>query len=133
MCHMELISRQILTHRVINFIMGHGIIQHSPFVCLIIFVCDSQFFVLTGSGSYFTSCTCFRIVTRFFMTTTRVEDARERLSSLKQCGWVRGYVNTFQKLVMQIPDMTDGEKFWRFKEGLNVVLQKEVTKEGCKT
>jgi len=68
-----------------------------------------------------------------FMTTTRVEDARERLPSLKQSGWVRGYVNAFQKLVMQIPDMTDGEKFWRFKEGLNVALRKEVTKEECKT
>lgn len=68
-----------------------------------------------------------------FMTTTRVEDARERLPSLKQSGWVRGYVNAFQKLVMQIPDMTDGEKFWRFKEGLNVALRKEVTKEDCKT
>ena len=68
-----------------------------------------------------------------FMTTTRVEDARERLPSLKQSGWVRGYVNAFQKLVMQIPDMTDGEKFWRFKEGLNAALRKEVTKEDCKT
>jgi len=68
-----------------------------------------------------------------FMTTTRVEDAREGLPSLKQSGWVRGYVNAFQKLVMQIPDMTDGEKFWRFKEGLNVALRKEVTKEDCKT
>ena len=62
-----------------------------------------------------------------FMTTTRVEDARERLPSLKQSGWVRGYVNAFQKLVMQIPDMTDGENFWRFKEGLSVALRKEVT------
>jgi len=30
-----------------------------------------------------------------FMTTTRVEDARERLPSLKQSGSVRGYVNAF--------------------------------------
>jgi hypothetical protein len=68
-----------------------------------------------------------------FMTTTRVEDARERLPSLKQSGWVRGYVSAFQKLAMQIPDMTEGEKFWRFKEGLNVALRKEVTKGECKT
>jgi len=68
-----------------------------------------------------------------FMATTRMEDARERLPSLKQSGWVRGYVNAFQKLVMQIPDMTEGEKYWRFKEGLNVGLRKEVTKEDCKT
>jgi hypothetical protein len=69
----------------------------------------------------------------YFMTTTRVEDARERLPSLKQSGWVRGYVNAFQKLAMQIPDMTDGEKFWRFKEGLNAALRKEVTKSECNT
>ena len=50
-----------------------------------------------------------------FMTTTRVEDAREQPPSLNQSGWVHGYVNAFFKLVMQIPDMTDGEKFWRFK------------------
>ena len=68
-----------------------------------------------------------------FMATTRVEDARERLPSLKQTGRVRGYVNAFQKLVMQIPDMADGEKFWRFKEGLKVELRKEVTKEDCRT
>ena len=68
-----------------------------------------------------------------FMATTRVEDARERLPSLKQSGRVRGYVNVFQKLVMQIPDMTDGEKFWRFKEGLNAELRKEVKKEDCRT
>ena len=67
------------------------------------------------------------------MTTTRVEDARERLPSLKQIVWVRSYVNAFQKLLMQIPDMTDGEKFWSFKEGLNATLCKEVTKEDCKT
>ena len=33
---------------------------------------------------------------------------------------------------MQIPDMTDEEKFWRFKEGLNSALRKKVTKEDCK-
>ena len=41
------------------------------------------------------------------MTTTLIEDAQERLLSLKQSGWVHGYVNAFQKLVMQIPEMTE--------------------------
>ena len=68
-----------------------------------------------------------------FMTITRVKDARERLASLKQSGWVRGYSNALQKLVMQIPDIKDGEKFWRFKKGLTVALCKKVTKEDCKT
>ena len=43
-------------------------------------------------------------------------------------------MNAFpQKLALQIPDMTEGEKFWRFKEGLNINLRKEVTREKCTT
>ena len=56
------------------------------------------------------------------MSIMCVEDARERLPFLKQSGWVRGYVNAFQKLVIQIPDMMDGEKYWHFKEGHNAAL-----------
>ena len=46
---------------------------------------------------------------------------------------MRGYVNSFQKLVMQIPNMMDGEKLVHFNEDLNATLHREVIKDNYKT
>ena len=61
-----------------------------------------------------------------FCVVNAVHGARDKLDSLRQIGSVRSYISAFQNLLMQIPEMTEGEGLHRFKQGLQFRIKKEV-------
>ena len=63
------------------------------------------------------------------MTAMRVEDVREWLLSQKS-KWMDPQL--LEQDGDAIPDVQNGNKFWRFNECLDVMLQIEVTNHGCR-
>lgn len=61
-----------------------------------------------------------------FQIVNSVQNARDKLANLKQTGGVRGYVAQFQNLVMQIPDINEGEQLDKFVRGLRTKTRIEV-------
>ena len=55
--------------------------------------------------------------------------ARDRLNKLKQRRSVADYLSEFRNVVIDIPDMSEGEKLARFTEGLKPHILLEVRKE----
>ena len=66
-----------------------------------------------------------RLRSRFCLINA-VQGARDKLDSLKQVASVRAYISAFQNLIMQIPEVSEGESLHRFKQGLQFRIKKEV-------
>jgi hypothetical protein len=56
-------------------------------------------------------------LTSRFQAVNTVRAARDRLANIRQEKTVRSYVEAFQNLVMQIPDITNAEALDRFVRG----------------
>ena len=52
--------------------------------------------------------------------------ARNKLDSLKQTGDIRDYINEFNSLIIELPNMHMGDKVHRFIQGLQDKIKKEV-------
>lgn len=61
-----------------------------------------------------------------FQIVNSIQNARDKLANLKQIGSVRGYIAQFQNLVMQIPDINEGEQLDKFVRGLRTKTRVEV-------
>jgi hypothetical protein len=65
-------------------------------------------------------------LTSRFQAVNAVRAARDRLANIRREKTVRGYVEAFQNLVMQIPDITNAEALDRFVRGLKPRTKQEV-------
>ena len=64
-----------------------------------------------------------------FVPQDSVIRARDRLNKLRQRTSVAAYLAEFRNVVIDIPDMSEGEKLARFSEGLKPHILLEVRKE----
>ena len=58
----------------------------------------------------------------------KVKLARDKLASMKQTGTIPDYVAYLNKITMQIPGLSEEEKYYRFKEGVKPHLKMELEK-----
>lgn len=68
-----------------------------------------------------------------FVPQDSINRARDRLYKLKQRRSVAIYLIEFRNAVLEIPDMSEGEKLARFSEGLKPHILLEVRKENPRT
>jgi hypothetical protein len=61
-----------------------------------------------------------------FTDVNAVANARTRLDALQQTGAVRHYNAAFRTLLLQIPDLSDGDTLHRYKAGLKPAIKREV-------
>ena len=65
-------------------------------------------------------------VTDQFRPVNAVNRARDRLANLRQTGAVKGYIELFRNIALEIPDLSEAEKLDRFKRGLRPRTRQEV-------
>ena len=58
----------------------------------------------------------------------KVKLAREKLATMRQTGSIPDYVSYMNKITLQIPGLSDEEKYYRFKEGLKPNMKRELEK-----
>ena len=68
-----------------------------------------------------------------FSPVNSVKIARDAIRSLSQTRSVQEYIDRFQALVLQIPDMSAAEQLDKFTAGLKPAIQEKVEIEGCDT
>jgi Ty3 transposon capsid-like protein/Zinc knuckle len=62
----------------------------------------------------------------YFQPLGAVANARERLARLTQQGSVKGYIDTFRSLCLNIPELSADERLDRFKRGLKPEIRLQV-------
>lgn len=54
------------------------------------------------------------------------ENARRKLATIRQTGPVRLYTEEFRRIVLLLPDLTEADMFFAYKQGLNDGLQRDL-------
>lgn len=62
----------------------------------------------------------------FFRPINAVKRARDKLAELQQTNTVRLYVQKFTELCLEIPDLNETERLYRFVRGLRLEVRREV-------
>lgn len=63
-----------------------------------------------------------------FVPDDNIRRIRDRLRRLRQSSFVSNYLSAARNMILNISDMTDGEKFERFANGLEGYVRLEVMK-----
>lgn len=68
-----------------------------------------------------------------FLPEDHVRRARDRLKRARQTSFVAKYISEFRNIILTVPDLTEGEKFDRFIDGLKSSIRLEVMKTTVNT
>lgn len=68
-----------------------------------------------------------------FLPEDHVRRARDRLRATKQKGSVSKYISEYRNVILAVPDISEGEKFERFVDGLKSNIRLEVMKSTVTT
>ncbi len=101
------------------------------------FLSDSAaiwWYTIVQSGSSPTTWSSFcEALKSEFVPADYVRRARDRLRRLKQTGSVTKYLSEFRKVILTLPDVTEGEKLDKFVQGLKHNVRIEVLKSTAST